>query len=177
MEKYVFYDESFIAPGYFILNTKNETVDKFLKFYNASSYSAPVFGIRAYSMNAKENPDDEFSSMDFSFSELKDDEKGLFNLFSELCSDLSGKRIFSMDSHAQGKNNLKLDSNAGVVKITLYKDTYHGIQHPCDFIDVLMGDEDTCNDYSSILKLWENLSGMDVETMSSDDVQKLLLIK
>ena len=95
-------------------------------------------GIRAYSADAQENPNEEFSSIDFSFRDLEDDENGLFKLFSALCSDLSGERIFAIDPFAQGKNNLKEDSNLKVAKITLNKDNYHGIQHSCDYIDILM---------------------------------------
>lgn len=176
-KNYVFYDESFIAPGYLIVNIKNGKMDKFLKFYNASQDGFPLLGVRAYSKSAKEDPDEDFSSIDFSFRDLEDDENGLFKLFTNLWYDLVGERIFAIDSFAQGKNNLKLDSNSRVTKITLYKDTYHGTQHPCDYIDILMGDEYTCDDYDSIIKFWQGLSKICTKKISSDEVKKLILTK
>lgn len=174
-KNYVFYDESYIAPGYLIVNIKDGKMDKFLKFYNASQDGLPLLGVRAYSTSAKEDLDEDFSSIDFSFRDLEDDENGLFRLFSRLCDDLSGKRIFTIDSCAQGKNNLKLDSNTRVTKLTLYKDTYHGTQHPCDFIDILMGNEYTCDAYDATIKFWQELSKICIKKISSDEVKKLIL--
>ncbi len=176
-KNYVFYDETYIAPGYLIVNVKNGKMDKFLKFYNASQDGFPLLGVRAYSTSAKEDPEEDFSSIDFSFRDLEDNENGLFKLFSGLCNDLSGERIFAIDSFAQGKNNLKLDSNLRVTRITLYKDTYHGTQQPCDYIDILMGDEYTCDDYDSIIKFWQGLSKISVKKISSEEVKKLILTK
>ncbi len=176
-KNYIFYDESYLAPGYLIVNIKDGKMSKFLKVYNASENGFSLLGIRAYSADAQENPNEEFSSIDFSFRDLEDDENGLFKLFSTLCSDLSGERIFAIDPFAQGKNNLKVDSNLKVAKITLNKDTYHGIQHPCDYIDILMGDEYTCDDYDSIIKFWQGLSKICTKKISSDEVKKLILTK
>lgn len=174
---HIFYDDSFIAPGYLIVNVKYGKVNKFLKFYNASQDGFPLLGVRAYSIDATENPNEDFSSIDFSFRDIEDDENGLYNLFYELCNNLSGERIFAIDSFAQGRNNLKLDSNTKVTIITLYKDTYHGMQHPCDFIDILMGDEYTCDDFDSIFKFWSGLSKICTKKISSDEVKKMILTK
>ena len=174
-KNYIFYDDSYIAPGYLIVNIRSGKINKFLKFYNASQDGFPLISVRAYSTSLKENPNEEFSSMDFSFRDLEDYENGLFKLFSNLSFDLLGKRVFSSNPFEQGKNNLKLESNSKVTKITLYKDTYHGTQHPSDFIDILIGDEYTCDDYNSIIKFWDDLSKICVKKISYNEVKKLIL--
>ena len=176
-KNYIFYDESYLGPGYLIVNIKDGKMSKFLKVYNASENESPLFGIRAYSTDAKEDPNEEFSSIDFSFRDIEDDRNGLFKLFIDLISNLSENRIFTIDSFSQGKNNIELDYNPKIAKITLNKDTYHGTQHPCNYIDVLIGDEYTCNDYDAIIKFWQRLSEINPKELSSDEVNKLILTK
>ena len=137
--------------------------------------STPLIGIRAYHAGIKENPEQKYNSIDFSFRGLEDNDNGLFKLLSTLYYDLSGDRVYSIDPHVQGKNNLKLDSNLRVVKMTFYKDLYHGTQHPCDYIDILLGDEYTCEKYEALCKFYCGLSKVCSKTLPSESVKKLLL--
>ena len=174
-KNYVFYDESYIAPGYLIINIKEGKVRAFFKIYIMNNNSTPLIGIRAYHAGIKENPEQKYNSIDFSFRGLEDNDNGLFKLLSTLYYDLSGDRVYSIDPHVQGKNNLKLDSNLRVVKMTFYKDLYHGTQHPCDYIDILLGDEYTCEKYEALCKFYCGLSKVCSKTLPSESVKKLLL--
>ena len=157
-KNYVFYDESYLGPGYLIVNVKDGKMNKFLKIYETNSDGFPSFGIRAYSVDARENSNDVFSSIEFTFRDIEDYDNDLYRCFTHLNNDLSGKRVFSVDPVREGKNNFKLDSNPRVTKITLLKDTYDGDQHPTDYIDILIGDQYTCKHYEEILKFYTSLS-------------------
>lgn len=177
-KKFIFYDESYLGPGYLIVNIKDKKVNKLLKVYNASKNEFPLLGIRAHSVDTNENLHEEFSSIDFSFRDIEDDDEnglGLFDLFYRLTPTDREKRIYSVDVFKHGKNNLKLNSNASVVYLTLYRDNYSCSQQPCDYIDILIGDEHTCEDYDSIIKFWEGLSKICTEEISSDDVKRMVL--
>lgn len=173
-KNYVFYDEHYLGPGYLIVNVKNGSISKFFKIYDASSNGVPNIGIRAYSKDSTENPEEKFSSIDFSFRDIEDCDNGLFKLFSSLCYEVTSDRLFTVDSQVQGYNHLKIDSNLKVVNVTLCKDTFNGTQHPCDYIDVLLGDAYTCEDFEAINKLYCGLSEICMRSLSSNDVKKML---
>ena len=176
-KNYIFYDESYIAPGLLIINTRDKKMDKFLKIYRLNEYGLPVLGIRAYSVDAKEDPDEEFGSIEFSFRDIEDNDNELYKCFLELCNSLDGKQIFSINYDGQGDNNIKLSSNSRVVKMIVNKDTYHGTQHPTDYTDILIGDEYTCNCYEEVLNFYQRLSNVCGNKTSSRDIKRLLIKK
>lgn len=175
-KNYVFYDDTYLGPGYLIVNIKNRRVNKFLKIYSTNDNGFPLFAIRAYSLEIKENFDEEFSSIDFIFENLEDDETGLYDIFAKLEHNLAGKSIFSIDPLNQGKNNLKLYTNTEITKITLSKDNYNGHQHPIDYIDILIGDEFSCINYYAVLDFYNETSKICMNKFSLDEVKKLVLL-
>ncbi|MGM9877640.1 MAG: hypothetical protein ACI33S_03225 [Bacilli bacterium] len=175
-KNYVFYDDTYLGPGYLIVNIKNRRVNKFLKIYSTNDNGFPLFAIRAYSLEIEENFDEEFSSIDFIFENLEDDETGLYDIFAKLAHNLEGKSIFSINPLSQGKNNLKLYTNTEITKITLSKDNYNGNQHPIDYIDILIGDELSCDNYYAVLDFYNEISRICMNKFSLDEVKKLVLL-
>ena len=157
-KNYVFYDDTYLGPGYLIVNIKNRRVNKFLKIYSTNDNGFPLFAIRAYSSEITENFDEEFSSIDFIFENLEENKTSLYDIFAKLAHNLAGKSIFSIDPLSQGKNNLKLYTNTEITKITLSKDNYNGLQHPTNFIDIIIGDELSCNNYYEVLDFYNEIS-------------------
>lgn len=175
-KNYVFYDDTYLGPGYLIVNIKNRRVNKFLKIYSTNDNGFPLFAIRAYSSEITENFDEEFSSIDFIFENLEENETSLYDIFAKLAHNLAGKSIFSIDPLSQGKNNLKLYTNTEITKITLSKDNYNGLQHPTNFIDIIIGDELSCNNYYEVLDFYNEISKICKDKFSLDEVKKLILV-
>lgn len=176
-KNYIFYDEYYLAPGYLIVNIKNRKVNKFIKIYNTNKNGFPVFALRAYCIELKDNPNEEFNSVEFEFRDIEDDENGLYTCFTNLFNNWKGKRIFSIDTLRHGKNNFRLDWNTKDTKITISKDNYAGTQHPTDYIDILLGDEYSCENYDAIFSFYQELSKKCIKKLSSDKVKKMLLAK
>ena len=175
-KNYLFYDESYLAPGYLIVNIKNGKMNKFLKICNVSENGFPLFDIRAYSSKIKEDSNEEFCKIAFTFRDLEDDENGLYKCFTNLHYSLLGKGIFSLAPSSEGNSNFKLDSNLRVTTMTISKDIFKGNQHPTDYIDILVGDETTCDNYQALLKFYQDLSAVCVNKLSHEETKKLILI-
>lgn len=174
-KNYIFYDGNYLAPGYLIANVQDGKIKKLLKIYNESDIGRPLFGIRAYSTDTNESLDNDYSSISFSFTDLDNTE--LYQCLDNLCTSLNGKTIFSIDPLRQGKNNLNLEKNSGLIKVILRKDTFNGTQHPTNYIDILLGDDYTCEAYSEFLKFYLELSKIETREFSSFEFEKMLLMK
>lgn len=176
-KNYLFYDEAYLAPGYLIVNMKNGQMNKFLKICNVSENGFPLFDIRAYSSELKEDSNERFSKIDFTFRDLEDEDNGLYKCFKKLYYGLLGKSVNSVAPVSEGNSNFKLDFNSRVTTMTISKDIYKGLQHPTDYIDILVGDEVTCDNYQAMLKFYQELSAICVNKLSCEEVKELLLIK
>ena len=174
---YLYYDNSYLSPGFLIVNVEDGKMKKYMKIYNARDNGMPLYGIRAYSLDAKEDPNESFSKIDFTFRDFEDYENGLYDCFTSLCNSLSGNTVFSTDSMSHGKNHFKLNSNSRVTTISIFKDTYHGLQHPTDYIDILLGDEYSCNCFLEINAFYQKLSRICRDDISSEKTRVLLLSK
>ena len=170
-KNYLFYDNSYLGPGYLIANVEDGKMNSFIKFYKVNENGFPFFAMRAFIRGAQENPDEDFSTMSFTFRDLEDDENGLYQAFEQFCTSLGGKKIKSIDPVSQGQNNIGLINNSHTTTITFSKDTYHGTQHPSDYIDVLLGDDYSCECYNKSLE--QNCK----EELSEEDAKILLKTK
>ena len=173
-KNYVFFDDKYLGPGYLIVKIKNDIVQKFIKLWISSTDGFPNFSLRVYEKDKKDNPDDDFNTVEFDFRDLEDDENGLFQAFTNFYHDLSGTSIYSLDMVNHARNNFSMISNLKVTKLIANKDIYYGEQHPTDFIDIAIGDDCTCPKYYAFLKLYQKLSKLDIKSTSNEDIQKLL---
>ena len=174
-KNYVYFDDKYLGPGYLIVKIKNDVVYKFIKLWISNTEGFPNFSLRIYEKDKQDNPDDDFNTVEFDFRDLEDDENGLFDAFTELCQDLSGARIYSLDMVNHARNNFSMTSNLKVTKLIANKDIYYGEQHPTDFIDIAIGDDCTCEKYEAFLKLYKTLSKLDIKATTNVDVKNLLL--
>ncbi|MBE6154819.1 MAG: hypothetical protein E7163_04535 [Firmicutes bacterium] len=175
-KNYVLYDESYFGKGYFIIHTINGNIDKFLKIYITNDIGFPNYGIRAFSVNGKDKPEEEFNKIEFIFRSNEDFNNGLFEAFSKFSNNAS-KEIHTIDKIEQGRNNISVIANKHIVKITFSKDIYHGKQHSTDFIDINLGDNYSCENYEAIYALYNTLMKLCHQTATKEDIKKILTLK
>lgn len=176
-KNYIFYDEQYLGPGYFIINVSGENIIKFFKIYIMNNYGFSNYAIRAFSINSKDKPEQEFNNISFSFRDIEDDDNGLFKIFTDLFYQTSGEKVFSIDKKIQGKNNFHLMENGNVTTINFSKDVWHGRQHPTDFIDINVGDNYTCQNYKAINDFYNSLSRLPINNLDEQNIKKLLLAR
>lgn len=175
-KNYIVYDESYIAPGYMIVNIKDGKICKFLKIYTIRGKELPFFGISAYSSEAVVTPGGRSMSMDFSFRDIEDYENGLYNCFCDLADDLLDEKILSIDSTTQGRSSIKVDVKYRVTKLILSKYITKN-SSSIDFIDISIGNNKNCINYDIVMKLYIALSKMCTDEVKFDDNKKLVLTK
>jgi len=174
-KNYMFYDDSYFVPGYLIVTKKNDEIIKFLKIYVINSNGFPTYGVRAFSIYGRDNPDCEFNSIEFIFSDKEDNKNGLFDIFTNFCKNIDGK-IETSDTFCHGRNNICLSTNGEVTKFIISKDIY-GVKNSTDFIDVNIGDNYTCKNYDAIVNFYKDLSLLCLDKIIDDDVKKILKLK
>ncbi len=137
MQNYVLYDDIYLGPGFLIVCEEKSKIIKFLKIYIMNDYGFPNYGIRAFSIFGKDNPDKEFTIVDFDFTD--DTENNLYKIFHSLCIDLNGKKVETIDKFYQGRNSFSLKEENNTVTLSIAKDVY-GVKDATDFIDINIGD-------------------------------------
>ena len=170
-KNYLFYDQTYMSPGFIIIHKENDKIDKFIKIYSTSVGGFPSFAIRAY----KEGLDRDCKTgiMSFAFRDIEDDENGLYDAFSNLCYELNDKRIFSLNRNLHNNNQMYFINNGVVTRIIMMKD----FLTPGDYFDLIIGDEYTCQYYEAFLKFYNDLSKHTKEELKDEDIIKLIFRK
>lgn len=175
-KNYLLYDESYLGPGYFIINKQDNQITKFIKIYTTNNDGFPHYNIRAFCPDAKDKPEATFTNIEFTFRDFEDYDNGLFNAFANLCKNINGN-IETIDSKQQGKNNICITRNDRIIKVIFSKDIWHGKQHPTDFIDINLGDNYTCQNYEAINEFYNSLASITPNTAKEQDIKKILRLK
>lgn len=175
-KNYVMYDETYFGQGYFIIHKNGDEITKFIKIYITNNDGFPSYAIRAFSIDARDIPDSEFTNIDFVFRSNEDFANGLFNIFKELSKNINVK-LETIDSFKQGRNNMVLSVNNRSVRVTISKDVFRGKQHPSDFIDIDLGDNYTCQNYEAINSFYNSLAALCPQTAREEDIKRLLMLK
>ena len=174
MKNYVLYDDTYLGPGIFIINKENNKIVKFLKIYIMSNYGFPNYGLRAFSIYNNDNLKQEYSVINFNFTKTDDIKNNLYKIFYNLCIDLNGEKIETIDRFNQGQNYFSLKEENGMITLSIFKDVY-GVKHTTDFIDINLGDEMTCENYLAIATLYNKLLNINMKDASNTEIKKLLL--
>ena len=140
-----------------------------------TNYGFPNYGLRAFSIFAKDNPNKEFTVIDFTFTE-DNTPSGLYKIFHTLCLDLGGKKIATIDKFAQGQNSFSLKEENHSITLSIAKDIY-GVKDTTDFIDINIGDEMTCDSYQAIAKFYNHLLDSNVKKAKTEDIDQLALLR
>lgn len=165
------YDEKYMGTGYLLVNTVNDELERFIKI-SIFGDGFPSFSIRGYEVGSKDNLDSEFRSMIITI----DKSNFLYESLKILVNDLNGEFLYSIDSHNQGKNNIQFVDNGDSVSIILNKDIM-GVKDATKFIDITLGDRDTCKCYAQLLRFYNSLAYLPVHDATDKDIKKLLLEK
>ena len=169
-KNYVFYDESYLAPGYFIIN-KNDRgeVEKFIKIYSKSENGFPEFAIRGYKKGLDE--DCKPGIMVLEFRDKEEDATFLYELLTDLCYEIDDKKIYSVDRALHNDNNMYLTNDGRVTRIIMIKD----FLTPSDYFDLIIGDDYTCENFDAFLKLYNKLNLCVTKKISDEEIRKLIL--
>lgn len=168
-ENFIFYDETYLGAGYLIISTLDEEIQKFMKIIIVNNSGFPYLMIRGFEKDSYDDLKEKFRKIEFTFQK----EEPAYEIVSKLAKSLNDKSVYSIDPIEQGKNNLKVESWMSEASITLKKDVF-GVKHATNFIDILLGDNDTCKCYSALLEFYKELSRLSIPIAKEEDIKKLL---
>ena len=176
-KNYVLYDDKYLGEGYFIINEEDDKIIKFIKIYTINNDGFPNYCLRAFGIDAKDNPDTDYTNIEFTFRNMEDLDNGLYNMFLELAKNVRGN-ITTIDEHYDGKNNISFSlDDKGIVRMIVSKDIWNGKQHPNDFIDINIGDNYSCINYEAINKFYNMLSELSCNKTKNNDIKRILELK
>lgn len=173
-KNYIIYDETYLGPGFFIINKRGDAMFNYLKIFIMDNQGFPSYGLRAFSIYGKDKTDNEYTTINFTFRDIEDDENGLYQVFEELCRSLNGTQIETIDKSNQGRNHFSLKGNGKVVTLSIAKDIY-GVKHATDFIDINIGDDMTCTNYSAVTTFYNQLARLQLKQATETDIKHFLL--
>lgn len=176
-KNYVLYDDKYLGEGYFIINEIDDKIVKFIKIYTINNNGFPNYCLRAFGVDAKDNPDTDYTNIEFIIRNREDFDNGLYNIFLELAKNSRGN-ITTIDERYQGKNNISFSiSDKGIVGMVVSKDIWRGRGHPTDFIDINIGDNYTCECYDTINRFYNMLSKISYNKTKNNDIKRILELK
>ena len=157
-KNYILYDESYLGPGFFVINENKEgQIQKWLKIYPVNAGGFTSYSIRAFSVDGRDKPNEEFNTFHFTFRDIEDEENGLYEAFTNLCVRLNGSKVETIDKFSQGRNHFCLKENGKVTTFSISKDIY-GIKEPSNFIDIYIGDYFTCENWDAVSRFYVDLA-------------------
>lgn len=171
-KNYVFYDEEYLGQGCLIVSKIDDEIIKFVKISSYGEGCYPIFSIRAYEKDCVDNPNQEFRKIQI---DVKQDEV-LYDIFYKFMASLNKNKILSIDIENQGKNHLYMEKDMEKVSLVIAKDVY-GVKSSTNFVDILIGDDKTCDTYLEFFEFYNNLSTVAVDNKKDDDIKQLLLCK
>lgn len=174
-KNYIFYDETYLGPGFFIINKQEDEIAKYFKIYIMNNQGFPSYGIRAFSTE-KNKAEDDFETIKFTFRDIEDYENGLYKAFIDFYYALHEKTIETIDKFNQGRNQFCVGKNNHLVALFVTKDI-HGVKDATNFIDINIGDNVTCENYMAIANFYKQLCKLETKDATEEEIQQLLLIK
>ena len=176
-KNYVLYDDKYLGEGYFIINEVDNEIVKFIKIYTINNNGFPHYCLRAFSVDAKDAYDSDYTDIEFTFKSAEDFDNGLYAIFLELAKNVGGN-IASIDKYYEGKNNISFSlDEKDIVRMIISKDIWNGKQHSTDFIDINIGDNYTCVNYNTINKFYNMLSEAYFNKTNGSDIKRILKLK
>lgn len=169
-ENIVIYDEEYFGQGYIIVTKLDDEIVKFVKISSCSENGFSFFSIRGYETKSSDSPNEEFRKINIS---VKQNEL-LYELLYNFGKKLNNQKIYSIDSNLYGKNNLSIKKGIDEVSLILEKDVY-GVKNVNDFIDILIGDNYSCENYYDVLNFYNELSKISLKSELFSDLKKLIL--
>lgn len=159
---YVVYDETYLGPGYIIINEIDGEIQKFMKLYVSNKTGFPFYKIRAYTLDNRV-----CNKIKFNLSHYIN--KNLFKIIKELRAKLKNNKIISIDK-LNGKNSfLEILVENDAALITLSKES-----NDKNYIDISIGNHLSSDYYEIINEFYEELSLL--ATSKDDNFSKTLKI-
>ena len=159
-----FYDDTYLGPGVVIL----ENEDKFLKICSNGELGFPKFFIRAFDKKKRDKYDQKLTNISFVIESSNE----LFDIFLNLYEALNGDKLYSVDKLYEGKNCFEVKKVNQAIVLSINKDIY-GVQNSSDYIDIALGDNDSCKHYIPVWDCYNKL--VSKSKRSHVDIGKMLL--
>lgn len=176
-KNYILYDDTYLGKGYFIINEINNKIKKFIKIYTINNNGFNHYCLRAYGIESRDNPNSDYTNIEFVFRSMEDFSNGLYNVFLELVKNINGN-ITTTDEYYEGNNNISFILNdKGIIRIVISKDIWRGRQHPTDYIDINIGDNYTCKNYEAINNFYNMLSELSCDKTVNNNIKRILELK
>lgn len=172
MEEYdifVLYDDQYFGPGYMIVSKLDEEIVKFMKISTYGEGIFPNIIIRAYEKDKVDNPNEFFRNIEFEV----DKDSLLYGIFNKFTHSIENKKIYTSDSSNQGKNHFYVSEQGRKLSLNVVKDVY-GVKNPTNFVDIFLGDYDSCSEYLQVMEFYKNLSTISVNKVKQEDIKMLL---
>lgn len=166
---YVLRDDKYLGTGYLIISELDGEVVKFMKVSVTDGNGFGTFSVRAYEKSV-DNVEQPFRDIVFT---AKSGEE-LYEAFYTLATDLNGDFLLSTDPLNHGTNHLEAEFKAGEASLIVSKDVC-GVENSTDFVDILIGNSDSCSLYQQVAQFYNNLSTIAVDKTKESDIKRLLL--
>ena len=172
MEEYdtvVLYDDNFFGPGYLIVSKLDDEIVKFMKISTYGEGCFPNVVIRAYEKGKVDTPDESFRTIEFEV----DKDSPLYGVFYNFASSIGNKRVYSSDPANHGKNHFYVSECNRKLSLNFVKDVYK-VKNSTDFVDIFVGDNDSCPEYLQVIEFYKNLSTISVGKAQEEDIKMLI---
>lgn len=151
----VIYDDTYLGEGYFITYEIAGTIYKFIKIYTTGYEGFPIFHIRAYERGAKDQCDQILRDIEINVYSDKNPE--LYESLVKLNNRLNSKIVITIDPINQGDNHIKVRLQKDYISLIATKNVFKGNFTNADYIDIILGDNYSCEDYNAIQKFYTDL--------------------
>lgn len=145
---YIIYDETYLGPGFFIVNEIDGEVQRFLKIYISNKEGEPFYKIRAYELT--KNPNEKSNKIRFNLSCYLN--KDLFKIIKELKEKLNIQKIISIDKLHDKNSFIEINIENDAALLTVEKSNNEN-----NFIDISIGNNYSSNYYEIINEFYEEL--------------------
>lgn len=174
-KNYLCYDASKLEPGFYIITKRANQIVRYLKIYLQLKEGYPNYVIKAYNQETTTLPDCDFDIMAFSFGDLEDSEKDFYRAFTNFFYNLNGRKMNSVDE-TQGKSYISVNKNSYVTTLYVAKDIKMSSPET-KVIEINLGDADTCTNFYEIVALYNELSSLNFNTISKEELVQVAEIE
>ncbi len=161
-------DKSNLPGGFYIVTEQNKEIIRFLKLYISNESGIPEFSLRAFQVDSLDKEDEVDKTIEFNF----ESNKIFYNIFLAFHQELNGIIKTTIPAE-QGENLLYTKYYMDSVSLVIKKNLY-GIKFPTKFVDIAIGDNNTCPKYLAVYNLFERLKEICTLTTNEDTIQKIL---
>lgn len=164
---HVLYDEEYFGKGYLIIHEADGEIIRFIKIYEINEMGVSNLYIKGYEKGTYNNGNKSKKSIEIVAYELENNE--LYECLKKLALQLNDRKVDSFDLE---KSSLRAVEDWAEASIILTKDIHE--KDDDGFINIYLGDNYTCKNYSAIYEFYNSLSKVPESKISSKIIKQLI---